>query len=718
MTLPDIGIHLPITNPTWIFFLVLMIILFAPILLGRLRIPHIIGMILAGVVVGKYGFNILERDSSFELFGKVGIYYIMFLAGLEMDLENLKKNLSKALVFGVLTFCIPFAVGMWVGMSLLGFGMGTSLLFSSILASHTLVAYPIVGRYGMARHDSVSISIGGTMFALTVALFVLAGISGIYRGELDSGSWLLFMGKCIGYCVFVFLVFPRFARWFFRTYEDNVMQYIFVLALVFLSAALAELAGMEGIFGAFLAGLVLNRLIPHVSPLMNRTEFVGNALFIPYFLIGVGMLINLRALFNGGDTIKVVLVMLLVATVTKWIPAWITQKIYGMTKASRQMLFGLSNAHAAGALAMVMVGMKIEVAPGQFLMNEDMLNGVVIMILFSCIISSVITEHSARSMALAEENGEMDMARGKEDERMLVSIANPQTVEPLVNMALMMRDHKSKKELLAVTVEVEDDEAKKQAKLAQRRKSLEQAARIASAVDVPMKTRCRLSTNAATGILNTASEMNATEIVLGLHHKHGLLDSFLGDFAQRILKGTHRQLTVVKCVIPVNTMRRLMVAVPPKAEYEAGFYKWVERVARIGGQLGCRVHFWAHADTELRIRGYLAKYHDSVRAEFSNMDDWDDLLMMSGKVAYDHLVVIVCARKGAISYHPSFEELPEQISKYFSNNSLMLVYPDQLGDPLENFTFSSPRSQSENRIYDHLSKWVMKWIKKGEEQHE
>ena len=718
MTLPDIGIHLPITNPTWIFFLVLMIILFAPILLGRLRIPHIIGMILAGVVVGKYGFNILERDSSFELFGKVGIYYIMFLAGLEMDLENLKKNVSKALVFGVLTFCIPFAVGMWVGMSLLGFGLGTSLLFSSILASHTLVAYPIVGRYGMARHDSVSISIGGTMFALTVALFVLAGISGMYRGELDSGSWLLFMGKCIGYCVFVFLVFPRFARWFFRTYEDNVMQYIFVLALVFLSAALAELAGMEGIFGAFLAGLVLNRLIPHVSPLMNRTEFVGNALFIPYFLIGVGMLINLGALFNGGDTIKVVLVMLLVATVTKWIPAWLTQLIYGMSKASRQMMFGLSNAHAAGALAMVMVGMKIEVAPGEYLMNEDMLNGVVIVILFSCIISSVVTEHSARAMALAEENGEMDMAKGKEDERMLVSIANPQTVEPLVNMALMMRDHKSKKELLAVTVEVEDDEAKKQAKLAQRRKSLEQAARIASAVDVPMKTRCRLSTNAATGILNTASEMNATEIVLGLHHKHGLLDSFLGDFAQRILKGTHRQLMVVKCVIPVNTMRRLMVAVPPKAEYEAGFYKWVERVARIGEQLGCRVHFWAHADTELRIRGYLAKYHDSVRAEFSNMDDWDDLLMMSGKVAYDHLVVIICARKGAISYHPSLEELPEQISKYFSNNSLMLIYPDQLGDPLENFTFSSPRSQSENRIYDHLSKWVMKWIKKGEEQHE
>ena len=716
MKLPDIGIHLPITDPTWIFFLVLMIILFAPIILGRLRIPHIIGMILAGVVIGKYGFNILERDSSFELFGKVGIYYIMFLAGLEMDLENLKKNLGRAFVFGILTFAIPFAVGMWVGMSLFRFSVGASLLLSSIFASHTLVAYPIVGRYGLSRHASVSISIGGTMFALTVSLFVLAGISGIYKGELDSGSWMLFVLKCVAYCVFVFWIFPRFARWFFRKYEDNVMQYIFVLALVFLSAALAELAGMEGIFGAFLAGLVLNRLIPHVSPLMNRTEFVGNALFIPYFLIGVGMLINLGTLFSGGETLKVVLVMVVIATVTKWIAAWLTQKIYRMSKASRQMLFGLSNAHAAGALAMVMVGTKIEIAPGEYLMNEGMLNGVVIMILFSCIISSMVTEHAARTMALAEENGEMDMSRGKEDERMMVSIANPETVEPLVNMALLMRNPKSKKELLAVTVEVEYDEAKKQAKLAQRRKSLEHAARIASAVDVPMKTRCRLSTNAATGILNTASEMNATEIVLGLHHKHGLLDSFLGSFAQSILKGTHRQLMIVKCLMPVNTMRRLMVAVPPKAEYEAGFYKWVERLARIGGQLGCRVHFWAHPDTIQRISGYMEKFHSSVRVEFSTMDDWDDLLMMSSKVAYDHLTVIVSARKGAISYQPSFEELPDQITKYFSNSSLMLIYPDQLGDPLENFTFSSPRSQAENRIYDNVSKWVIKWVKKGEEQ--
>ena len=711
----NLGINFPITDPTWIFFLVLMIILFAPILLGRLRIPHIIGMILAGVAIGKYGFNILERDSSFELFGKVGIYYIMFLAGLEMDLENLKKNIGRALVFGALTFIIPFAIGMAVGMYVLSFSIGASLLLSCILASHTLVAYPIVGRYGLSSKASVSISIGGTMFALTIALFALAGVSGMFKGELDSSSWILFMLKCIVYCVFVFMVFPRFARWFFRTYEDNVMQYIFVLSLVFLSAALAELAGLEGIFGAFLAGLVLNRLVPRVSPLMNRTEFVGNALFIPYFLIGVGMLINLGALFSGWNTIKVVLVMVLVATFTKWLAAWLTQKIYHMSVAARQMMFGLSNAHAAGALAMVMVGTKIEIAPGEFLMNEDMLNGVVIMILISCIISSVITEHAARTMALSETNDDMEALKKKEEERMLVAISNPETVESLVNMALMMREPKSKRELLGVTVAVEYDEAKKQGKLAEQRRNLERAARIASAVDVPMKTRCRLSTNIVSGILHTVSEMNASEIVLGLHRKHGLLDSFLGNFTQSLLNGTHRQLMIVKSLVPANVMRRIVVAVPPNAEYETGFYKWVERIARIGVQLGCRVHFWGHTDTLPRIKGFIHKFYDGVRTEYTVLDDWNDLLLLTGHINYDYLLVIVSARKGSISYQSSFEELPNQITRYFSDNSLMLVYPDQLGDPLDGMTFSSPRSQSENRIYDNVSKWVYRWFKKGEE---
>jgi hypothetical protein len=212
--------------------------------------------------------------------------------------------------------------------------------------------------------------------------------------------------------------------------------------------------------------------------------------------------------------------------------------------------------------------------------------------------------------------------------------------------------------------------------------------------------------------------MNASEIVLGLHHKHGMIDSFLGKFTQSLLKGTFRQLMIVKCVMPVNVMRRIVVAVPPNAEYEAGFYKWVERLARIGTQLGCRVHFWGHTDTLPKIKGYISKFHSSVRTEYSELDDWDDLLLLTGQLSYDHLLVIVSARQGSISYQSSFENLPDQITRYFSDNSLMLVYPDQLGDPQSVVTFSSPREQLENRIYDHVSSWIYKWFKKGEDKDE
>ena len=305
MQLLEFSLQLPITDPTWIFFLVLIIILFAPMVLGRLHIPHIIGMILAGVVVGQYGFNILERDSSFELFGKVGLYYIMFLAGLEMDMEDFKKNRVKALVFGLFTFLIPMILGVWSSMSLLDYGMTTSVLLASMYASHTLIAYPIVSRYGLSRLRSVSITIGGTAITVALALLILAVIGGMYKGDVNGLYWVFLLLKVIFLGFLIIFFFPRIGRWFFRKYEDSVMQFVFVLAMVFLGSGLMEFVGMEGILGAFLAGLVLNRLVPHVSPLMNRLEFVGNALFIPYFLIGVGMIIDVRSLFTGGEALKV-----------------------------------------------------------------------------------------------------------------------------------------------------------------------------------------------------------------------------------------------------------------------------------------------------------------------------------------------------------------------------------------------------------------------------
>ena len=715
MELFDLNIHFPVTDPTWIFFLVLIIILFAPMILGRLRIPHIIGMILAGVVVGKYGFNILERDSSFELFGKVGLYYIMFLAGLEMDMDDFKKNRTKGLVFGMFTFLIPMGLGIWSSMSMLNYGFLTSVLLASMYASHPLIAYPIISRYGLSRQRTVSITIGGTAVTVVLALMVLAVIGGMYKGEDVGGLfWVLLVAKVVLLFGLIIFLMPRISRWFFRTYEDAVMQFIFVLAMVFLGGGLMELVGMEGILGAFLAGLVLNRFVPHVSPLMNRLEFVGNALFIPYFLIGVGMIIDVRCLFTEGEALKVPVVMTVVATFSKWLAAWITQKIYGMKKVEGSLIFGLSNAQAAATLAAVLIGHGIIMENGERLLNDDVLNGTVVMILFTCIISSVVTERAARKMVTQENL--MEGSEGKEQERILIPVANPETIEGLVGMALMMRHPKQKESLVALSV-INDNNTSETKELIGKR-NLERTAMIAAAADASVKTVLRYDLNIAQGIIHTQKEYAVTDIVIGLHRKTNLMDSFFGTMTENLLKGTNRQIMIAKLLMPVNTLRRIVVAVPDKAEYEKGFLKWMTQLCRMGKQLGCRVHFFATEDTLKHLRALTEKQEANTFTEFSLLEEWDDLLLLTGQVNYDHLFVVVSSRKGSISYQTSFERLPSQISKYFANNSLLIVYPDQLGDdPQEIVSFSDPRGQSETRVYDNVGKWFYKWFKKGDERN-
>lgn len=710
MHLFDFCLKLPITDPTWIFFLVLTIILFAPILLDRLHIPHIIGMILAGVAIGGYGFNILERDSSFELFGKVGLYYIMFLAGLEMDMADFKKNRKKAFVFGILTFLVPMILGIWSSITLLNYGLVTSILLASMYASHTLIAYPIISRYGLSRLKSVNITIGGTAITVTLALVILAIIAGMFKGEINLLFWISLISKIALACFVIIFFFPRIGRLFFRRYEDNVMQFVFVLAMVFLGGGILELAGLEGILGAFLVGLVLNRLIPHVSPLMNHLEFVGNALFIPYFLIGVGMIINIKSFFAGGEALKVAIVMTVVATLGKWLAAFVTQRIYKMSSDERKIMFGLSNAQAAATLAAVLIGHEIIMSNGERLLNDDVLNGTIMMILFTCIISSLVTERAARQITIKNEAHEK-YGEIKGEDNILIPVSNPDTIVNLVNLALILKNPRRKDGLVALNVM--NDHHGSSVKQAQGEKYLEKSAMIAAAADVAMHTVSRYDLNIASGIIHTIKEYNVSDVVIGLHRKINIVDSFFGVTAENLLKGTHRQVMIAKCLMPVNTLRRIVVAVPPKAEYEAGFAKWVDHVCRMGNQLGCRVHFFAHPETLDRINALINKKFKGLRSEFSELADWDELLLLTAHVNFDHLLVIVSARKGSISYDTSFERLPAQLSKYFSNNSLLVIYPDQYGDPQDTISFSDPRGYNESLNYDKVGQWFYKWFKKN-----
>lgn len=409
----------------------------------------------------------------------------------------------------------------------------------------------------------------------------------MFKGESDGFFWVWLVIKVIFLGILIVYLFPRIGRWFFRRYDDNVMQFIFVLAMVFLGAGLMEFVGMEGILGAFLAGLVLNRLIPHVSPLMNHLEFVGNALFIPYFLIGVGMLIDVHVIFGHGDALKVAAVMIVVALAGKWIACWLTQKIYKMGGIERELMYGLSNAQAAATLAAVLVGYNIILPNEERLLNDDVLNGTVLLILVTCIVSSFITERAARKIAMEEAH--LEENRSVEVEKILIPIANPDTIEDLINLSLVIRDPKQRDNLLALNV-INDDSSSESAELRGKR-YLEKAAMITASADVPLRQITRYDLNIASGIIHTAKEYAATDVVIGLHRKVNIVDSFFGMLTENLLKGLHREVMVSKFLMPINTIRRVIVAVPPKAEYEAGFLKWVEHFCRLGSTLGCRVHF-------------------------------------------------------------------------------------------------------------------------------
>lgn len=705
----SIAQYFPITDPTLIFFVVLLVILLSPIIMGRLRIPHIIGMVLAGVLVGEYGLDILKRDASFELFGSVGLYYIMFLAGLEMDMEGLKKNKGRVSIFGLLTFIIPFFLTYLMGIYLLGYSEMSSMLLGCIMSSNTLVAYPIVGRYGLTQHQSSTLSVGATMISLLLALIGMATIVNSYNGGSGGAFWIWFILKFALYISGLIWGIPRMARWFLRRYSDNVMQFIFVLAVMFLSAALSNAIGLEGIFGAFFSGLILNRFIPRFSPLMNHIEFTGNALFIPYFLIGVGMLINVRLLFTGPHIIWVVLCFVVFGTVGKGLAAYLSGLLFRLPKVVCNMLFGLTSAHAAGAIAMVMVGRKLEIAPGQFLFNDEVLNGIVMMILFTCVFSTMMTEKAAQRIRLMKKE-EPEMVRTDNDERILIPVKYPDYADNLLSLAMMMRNPKHRRGLVALNVVYDDVNAAKNQE--EGRQLLDHLRREASAVNVPLETQVRIAANIANGIKHAFKEFQASEIVMGLHARQEITKGFWGQFTQSLYNGLSRQIVISRIMQPLNTIRRIQVAVPSRAEFEPGFYRWLERLSRIAANTECRIVFHGRQDTLQLISGYVRNRHPSVRGEYVQMEHWKELLRLAAEVKEDHLFVIVTARKGTISYKTAMERLPEEINRFFKGKTIMIIFPDQYGDRMDGMTFAQSQHTEERSAYDVFREWIISKIRK------
>ena len=674
------AITLPLTDPVLKFLLILVIILAAPLLLNKLRIPHLLGLIIAGAIIGPNGFNLVLRDSSIILSGTAGLLYIMFLAGLEIDLGDFKKNKWKSLTFGMYTFLVPMALGTLVGLYVLNFSMLTSILLASMFASHTLIAYPIISKLGITKDKAVGITVGGTMITDTLALLVLTVIVEMAVGDVDDWFWYRLGAAIILFFAFVMIVFPIVGRWFFKRCEDNVSQYIFVLVMVFLGAYLAELAGLESIIGAFLAGMALNRLIPSTSPLMNRVEFVGNAIFIPFFLIGVGMLIDYRAFFTNWDTIKVGAVMIVVATVAKFGAAWLTQKTFRMSVDQRRVIFGLSNAQAAATLAAVMVGYNVilgETPAGEpiRLLNESVLNGTILMILVTCTMASFSAQKGAHNIAMNDVSEEKE-GTGEHQERILIPVSYEKNVTELVNLSTAIKSKKNKNGLFALNVinnQASDDKAFKQSK-----KVLNMAVTTASATDNVLQDLLRYDLNVANAIISVIKEQGITDLVLGLHQGKGVVSSFLGNMTEAILGQSNVTTLIYRPIQPIATVKRHLVVVPARAEKEVGFPMWVNKVWNIIHNSGAKAVFYASEDTTMYLKEIYKKR--PIEAEFSSFDDWDDFLIMSREIKSDDTLWVVMSRRERLSYHANMSRIPNYLNKYFQSNSFVLVYPIQEGE--------------------------------------
>ncbi|MBN2819881.1 MAG: cation:proton antiporter [Bacteroidales bacterium] len=667
-------IQLPLTDPVLKFLVILLIILFIPIFSDRLKIPHLLGMIIAGVLIGPFGFNLLERDSGIILSGTTGLLYIMFMAGLEIDMNDFKKNAFKSTLLGLYGFIIPMVLGTLVGMYVLGFSIPTSVLLASMFASHTLITYPIVSKLEITKNTAVNISVGSTLITNILALLVLAIIVGMSAGEIDHNFWIKLSIKFVIFTVVILFVFPIIARAFLKRYSDNVTQYIFVLFIVFLGAILSQAAGIEAIIGAFMAGLALNRLIPRTSSLMNRIDFVGNAIFIPFFLIGVGMLIDYRA-FTDLNTIIVAVTMSLIATGGKYAAAWLTQKNFRFSNDERLLIFGLTNAQAAATLAAVLVGYNIILGYDSGnepirLLNDSILNGTVIMILVTCTIASFATQQSAGKIALKEQTEEEPR---ESLEKILIPVSNPKNIDELINLSNIIKSKRNKSGLYALNIIHSNDVSPDAEKKA--RKLLEKAKIAASATDLDLKTILRYDINMVNGITNIIRENGITDLILGLHEKGNISDSFLGNLTESILQGSNVSTYIYRPFQPISTIKRHIVIIPEKAEYEIGFSFWLAKIWNIATNTGARIIIYSSEQTGQIIQKIYSKH--PIELEFNIFKEWDDFLILARDIKIDDNLVVIMSRKNLLSYQTSMSRIPRYLNTYFQEQSLLLIYPVQ-----------------------------------------
>ncbi len=664
----------PFHNSVLIFTVILVIILLSPLVLRRVRIPGIIVLIISGIFIGPQGFHLIERDNAVALFSTIGLLYIMFLAGLELEPDEFIKNKNKSILFGTLTFFLPLVIGFPVCHFILGYNFLTSLLTASMFSTHTLIAYPIVSKMDLTKNEAVAITVGGTIITDTAVLVILALINGIQSGNTDWFMWINLAVKFLLFFLFMFKLVPVVSKWVLKKVEnERYSHYIFVLATVFFSAFIAELAGLEPIIGAFMAGLVLNRLIPKTSPLMNRIEFAGNALFIPFFLISIGMIIDLNAIVSGPQAIWTAIILAAVAFLGKWLAAVYSSRLLNYSALQRNLIFGLSSSHAVATLAVITVGYEMGI------LDSNILNGTIILILISCIASSLITEHAARNLALQQETNYYH-PREIQPDKILVTISNPSTMTFLTDLALNISASKRKPPVNVLSVVQDNQQAKE--KLAETRAILNKLIKHAAETEREIQIITTLDQNVANGIRRIITETSSTDIIMGTSPQSKFADVIFGNLMQHLMHSTRQMLYFYKPQQPVYAYTSLQVICPPHSDKEYGFKNWLGKVTQLSKNLGVPCCIYSDKETVDAITQAALRMETSGNFDFQPMDIYKELIPISNGFSMTDLIIFIQPREGSVSYDTDYKTLITKVDEEKANNPYLIISPNQHDDIL------------------------------------
>ena len=657
----NLGFHLPISEPITVFGITLLVIFIVPLVFSKLKLPGIIGLIIAGMILGTSGLNILDKERSIELLGNVGLIYLMFLAGLELEVGSFLKNQRKNITFGLLTFTIPFLFGFAICKYFLGFGYLPSLLIASMFSTQTMISFPIVSRLRLTKTLPVEISIGGTIITDTLVLLIFVIITSLSANSGLNG-FLLLIPKILAFVLFIILLLPRFTHWFLRNLSsDQMAQYVFVLATVFTTSAIARFLGIEPIIGAFLAGIVLNRQIPPSAMLMNRIEFIGNALFIPIFLFYVGMLIDLKAFVSGYESLELSAILISFAIISKWLAAYLTQKIFKLKTLDRQLIFGLSTAHAAATIAIILVGYKIGIV------DINVLNATIVVIFASCVVSAMVTERAARSYAVAFPAVKF---KPSDTEKVLIPVANPSNIEHLIEFAGYVSERTKKNPITLLRVVKDETEISKVNDLAAK------AEEISHSFGVDTEWAVRVDVNISSGIVRAAKEMLASKIIMGWSGKYISSRRWIfGTILEGVLAEVKQPVYICSLKQPIDQISQVHILIPSNAEFDPDFKNYMKSLERIIKKTHREVTLIVDRIHSENVLAEIPSTISKLKPAVKEIRKWEEGFNHLKDIDTNALGIIISARKGTIAYNNDIQNTLLLTSQIISDKNIVIIYP-------------------------------------------